>query len=552
MVTHEFAGAAAHSTGIGALAGVRLTKDASGDAESAESVSLMQTIKPFVAVLAVIATGSMLVVAIYYTLLDLQWIAFLAGVLVAAMLTMASQAARTEMASASRAERLTLTKYQLTGETVQREKLEQQLAVAKLRLHYSDEALPVMLAFVDESTRFQYHNRAFRDWLGLPDAKIDGRHLRDVLGRRVFAELEPFVLEAAAGRAVRFERTQRSAAGTPCRVAVQYLPQSGADGKCSGFYMVVTDITARQDAVVAPLPEAQVPAAAAAEPGLARSTSEDAGKSDQSVAILDAEWQDASKRILAAINGNEFALFCQHITPLAVAGNAPEHYEILIRLFEEESSLVPPGAFFALAEEHGLLPQLDRWVLTHVLDWMAGPAGLATVRAGSIYFINVSAATMRDPDFPEFVELQLHRTGVPPGLVCVEIAEQDLTLYQGDAVAFASAMRQCGCLVAVSGFGRNRQAAETLKMFPVDFLKIDGGIVRQIVAYPAYLGRAVAISKLARALGVRTIAEMVEDEPTVAMLRKLNVNFAQGFGISRPQLLADLNAPADEGIAQHA
>ena len=219
---------------------------------------------------------------------------------------------------------------------------------------------------------------------------------------------------------------------------------------------------------------------------------------------------------------------------------------MLIRLLEEESGQIPPGAFFPLAEEHGLLPRLDRWVFSHVLDWMASPAGAATVRAGGLYFLNVASATLSDPDFPEFVELQLRRSGVPAAALCMEIAEADLNANRGDAVEFARAMKLCGCRVAISGFGRIPATAATLKLVPVDFLKIDGGIVRQLLKYPAFMARAVAIARVARSIGVQTIAEMVEDDAVLSVLRELKVDFAQGFGISLPQLLAELEDPAGD------
>jgi len=500
------------------------TQTAPGDA------TLLQTVKPFIAAGAVIVTGSVLIGAIYFTLLDLAWIAFLGGVLVASILAMTTHAARAEIAAATGAGRLGQVEYQLGAETAQREKLERQLARAAARLRYADETLPAMLAFVDHDTCYRYHNRAFGQWLGLQSDRIDGQHMRDVLGRTVFAQIEPYVFEAAAGRSVRYERTHAAPDGSRYQVAVQYLPQFGNDGEYTGFHVVMTRIAAGEDAL----------AGYPAELPVAEDTGAGSG-----------EWLDASRRILAAINGNEFTLYCQRIAPVAGADARPCHHEVLIRLLEEESGLVPPGAFFSLAEEHGLLPQLDRWVFAHVFDWMATPVGAQTVQAGEIYFINVAAATLSDPGFADFIELQLRRTSVPGSAVCIEIAESDLVLHQGDAVAFARQVRQCGCRIAISGFGRDRQAMAILKLLQVDFLKIDSSIVRQVAAYPIQLAKAVAISKLAKAIGVRTIAEMVEDSLTQAALVKAGVDYAQGFGIALPHRLDEVRAasPAPEGAS---
>jgi PAS domain S-box-containing protein len=523
--------------------------------EDGSPAGLLQTVKPFIAAAAVIATGSVLIPAIYFTLLDLQWIAFLAGILIASILAMTAQATRAGIAAEAGARRLALADYRSAGESGQREKLEKLLADANARLRYSDEALPAMVAFVDHDTVYRYHNRAFANWLGLEDAKIDGKHMRDVLGRKVFSEVESYVFEVAAGHLVRYEKTHKSPSGALYRVAVQYLPQFGEDGKYTGFYMVITDITERRDVGLPPgALRAADPGALirVSPPGTGNAGLQHAGDpalADASAGAADT-WLDASQRILAAINGNEFTLFCQRITPLAGSASAPDHYEVLIRLLEEEDRMIPPGAFFSLAEEYGLLPQLDRWVFSHVLDWMVTPAGAVTVRTGAIYFINVAAATISDPDFPEFVEYHLRRTGAPAKSVCIEIDESDLTLSQGDSIEFARLIRQCGCLTAISGFGRRRLPMETLKLFPVDFLKIHGSIVRQIAAYPESLAKAAAICKLAKAIGVRTVAEMVEDDATLALLRTLKLDFAQGFGISRPQMLTGLRGSASDATAQ--
>jgi len=230
-------------------------------------------------------------------------------------------------------------------------------------------------------------------------------------------------------------------------------------------------------------------------------------------------------------------------------GPAPSHHEVLIRLREEENGHVPPGAFFSLAEEHGLLPQLDRWVFENVFQWMVTPVGAQTVLAGETYFVNVAAATLSDPTFPDFVELHLRMTGAPGESICIEIAEADLILHQGDAVALARKVRECGCKIAISGFGHNRLAIGILRLMQVDFLKIDGRIVRNVVTYPVQLGKAVAIVRLAGTIGARTVAEMVENSQTLNTLRDAGVDYAQGFGIALPKRLDEVALSSPEPSA---
>lgn len=484
--------------------------------------SLLKSVRPYVAVAAVVVTGAVLGATIYFTLLDLQWVAFLAGILLASILAMTARAARAEQSASANLGRLSLAEYQMAGQSQRQVELEQQLVAARVRLRFCDEQLPMMLAFVDQDTRYRYHNRAFGSWLGLSDEKIQGQHMREVLGRKVYSEIETYVLEAANGRVVRYDRTHKFADGALSQFVVQYLPRFAEDGTYAGFYVAITDVTERRHTSVRS----------------AQQSASEGGAPD-----------DAGQRILAAINGNEFALLCHRIVPLSADPAAPGHYELLIRLLEEESGMVPPGAFFPLAEEFGLLPQLDRWVVSNLLDWLAGPEGAALVGAGSVYFVNVAAATLSDPDFPEFVELQLRRTGVPGKAVCFEIDEADLMRKRGDAAAFARQLRLNGCRIAISGFGESGQSLELLKQFPADFVKINGSIVRQARAFPVPRAKVAATVRAAREIGARTVAEMVEDEGTLAVLRSSGVDFAQGFGISLPQLLTEPEWPAVRAAA---
>ena len=494
-----------------------LTADNSRSAADGPArLNLLTAVKPYIAVAAVVVTGSVLVAAIYYTLLDLAWIAFLGGILVASILAMSTQAARVEITSAERAGKLTLAEYLLRNETILREAAELKLADSENHLKYSDKMLPAMLAFVDTNTRYEYHNRAFRNWVGLQHDRIDGQHMRDVLGRTVFKEIEPYVIEAASGRTVCYERIQVKADGRRVRLAVQLLPQAGGDGKPGGFHVVMSDITGWQD-------DARI------EPPKILPLDEPAESTEA--------WRKASNRVLAAINGDEFALYCQRIAAVTKGVRAPDYHEVLIRLREEESGHVPPGAFFSLAEEYGLMPQLDRWVFEHVLEWLVSPVGAQTALAGEMYFINVHPSTLGDPGFPDFVELHLRLTGASGDSVCIEIAEADLVLHQGDAVAFARKIRALGCRIAISGFGHNRLAMRVLRLMQVDFLKIDGSIVRHVATYPVQLGKVVAITRIAKSIGARTVAEMVEDSHTLGMLDDAGVDFAQGFGIALPKPL---------------
>lgn len=469
-------------------------------------------VKPFIAAIAFVGIASFLLVAIYFTLLDLQWIAFLAGTLFASMLAMVSRATRAELAAVDSGAKFALSQAQLLAEIELRKGLDTRLQLAAQRLHYADEVFPLLTAFTDAGGVLRYHNHAFRRWVDLPERRIDGHHMREVLGSVVYTEIEAHVARALDGEAVRYERTQKMANGTAMRLAVQLLPLPGG-----GFFSILADITASEAAV-----------ASASQSNF-----------DASVAEAATGLPNVRERMLAAIEHDEFALYCQAIAPLAAGALQAGHFEILIRLIEEESNLIPPGAFLPLADEQGLLPQLDRWVVSHLLRHLIRARVAGSPQGQSLYFINIAAATLCDQDFPAYVAQQLQATGVPGDAICFEIVNKDLIDNPQDAEHFMRAMRQAKCRIALSGFGRDRVSVALLKSLPLDFVKIDGSLVLAMPRDPVAHAKVMTIHRVAREQGIATIAEMVEDAATEALLRDMDVDYAQGFGISQPRPLGD-------------
>jgi len=420
-----------------------------------------------------------------------------------------------------RTAQLSAMKAKLERETQFRKAAEKTVADGKPRLHLIDEVLPTMIAFVDRKGRCQYHNRAFLEWLQLRPEQLNNRHMRDVLGSKVYQESAAAVRESLNGHGVHYERTQTMSNDAVYRLAVEHLPQFDEDGQVSGFYMLINDITEPADVSVSAGHESS---------------------DDQNLFIDEYSEQTTGQHdagmIRKAIENGEFSLYCQLITPLAANSGGGGHYEILVRLNEEEGSMLPPGTFFPLAEKYGLMPHLDRWVIQHVAEWVAGQNSAAENRKSVMYFINVSGATIADPGFPEFLNVTLLEYGVPGTALCFEIPDSELALRTADVAEFARQVRQRGCRVALSGFGRDQVLFDLIRGFRVEFLKIDGNIILEILRDPAKLAKVTAISHVAKKIGVKTIAELVESEETIASLREIGVDFAQGFGISRPRPLA--------------
>lgn len=503
---------------------------------------IFRAIRPFISAIAVTATAAMLVSAIYYTELEPQWITFLAGILVAAILAEATRISRAEWLAIRRTAQLAAVRDRLDREIQLRKRAEGIIAASKPRLQLIDEALSTMVAFIDIEGCCQYHNRAFMEWLHLRPEQIHGRHAREVLGTRIYEETAAAIRQSLDGHAVHYERRQKMPDGAVYRFLVEHIPQFTEGGKVTGFYMLISDITAPSDVHPSGLPESR---GSANDAG--RRTLTQAGKSTQDMFVdsfaEQITGQRDANRIMAAIENGSFRLFCQLITPITADSGETGHHEILVRLMEEEEGMMPPGEFFPLVEKHGLMPHLDRWVVRHVTEWASRRSVPGGKQPASIFFINVSGATITDAGFPEFLRLTLLEHSVAGATLCFEIPNPELSSKASAVTEFAQRVRQCGCRIAISGFGRDRVLFDLIRGFQVEFLKIDGSIIFNLLRDSVDLAKATAINRVAKKIGVKTIAELVESEETIAKLREVGVDFAQGFGISRPQPLEGQHEP---------
>ncbi len=493
---------------------------------------VFKSVQPFVAAIAVVAINAALVFTVYFTLLSVQWIAFLAGVLVAAVLAEATRVSRAEWLLVRRTAQLSALKDKLEREMQLRKGAEEAIVAGKARLALLDEVLPTMVAFVDAEGVCRYSNRAFRIWLQLRPEQIDGHRINEILGSKVYQEIAPYVRQSLDGQLVKYERIQKMPSGAIYKLAVEHIPQFGAGGKTAGFYMLCEDITEPGDAL----------AYATAHIGTVNQELYVNAFSEHVTGQ-----KGAAAEIVAAIKQNEFRLFCQQIAPLTASLGGAERNEILVRLLEEEESMMPPGAFFPLAEKHGMLSQLDRWVVQQVAERVALQIQQKTWREGSAFFINVSEATIADHSFPDYLEVILLEYGIPGAALCFEVSNTVLGLKKNEVAEFAQRARQHGCQVALSGFGRDQVSFDLIRGFQVEYLKIDGNVILNILRDPVQLAKVTAINQVAKQIGVSTIAEFVENDEIIAKLKELGIDFAQGFRISQPQPLTEPGtAPAGD------
>ncbi len=262
---------------------------------------------------------------------------------------------------------------------------------------------------------------------------------------------------------------------------------------------------------------------------------------DQDLAISHGQMQWIS-RLTKALQFNSFCLYSQPIVPLALAQAKGKHYEILLRLQDEAGVLVPPMAFIPAAERYNLMHIIDRWVISTFfasLDQYCQEAGqcCSELCCSDMYAINLSGASINDDSFVDFLEQQFTLYSVPPQVICFEITETVAITNLSKAGKLICKLKQLGCRFALDDFGSGMSSFAYLKNLPVDYLKIDGEFIKDIVDDPTDLALTKAINQVGHAMGIQTIAEFVENDTILEKIAALGVDYAQGYGIGKPQPL---------------
>jgi PAS domain S-box-containing protein len=230
-------------------------------------------------------------------------------------------------------------------------------------------------------------------------------------------------------------------------------------------------------------------------------------------------------RVQEALAQDRFVLYAQPI--IDVRSGEVVQRELLLRMHEPDGSVITPGEFLPAAEEYGLIGEVDRWVIARASEIAAVSGGVE---------LNLSARSMSDRTVLDYIEECLQRTGADPRDLVFEITETALVADESAAVAFAKRLHGLGCKLALDDFGTGYGGFTYLKRFPVDYLKIDVEFVRDLSVNPASRHVVEAVAALAHAFALKTVAEGVEDAQTLALLRELGVEFAQGYHIAMPAL----------------
>ncbi|MBU0499158.1 MAG: EAL domain-containing protein [Gammaproteobacteria bacterium] len=245
-------------------------------------------------------------------------------------------------------------------------------------------------------------------------------------------------------------------------------------------------------------------------------------------------------RITEALEDDRLLLRYQPIIPAQVTG-APEHFfELLVSLKERDGTLIPPGAFIPAAERFGLMPRIDRWVVDRAFQFLGRNPGM--VAGGIVCWINLSGQTLADAGFDDFVAEQLQAQGLSPRAIVFEVTESAAIANLQQTLRLIGRLKALGCRFALDDFGSGMSSFAYLKNLPVDFLKIDGGFVRDMADDPVDHAMVDAINKVGQVMNIKTVAEFVENESVLAQLRALKVDYVQGHYISWPHPLDELDA----------
>ncbi|MEM1263562.1 MAG: EAL domain-containing protein [Pseudomonadota bacterium] len=242
--------------------------------------------------------------------------------------------------------------------------------------------------------------------------------------------------------------------------------------------------------------------------------------------------QQWAARINNALEENRFEIFRQTILPLQESETG-EHYELLLRMRDEQGSLVSPELFIAAAERYGITPNIDRWVISNALRWLVSEADERERLA--LCSINLSGQSLSDEKFLPFVIDQFQTSGIDPQKICFEITETAAVASYSQANRFIQSLKELGCKFALDDFGTGHASFAYLKHFAVDYLKIDGSFVKEMLHDPIDREMVRSINEIGHLTGKRTIAEFAENQEIITMLRGMGIDYAQGYGVSEPK-----------------
>ena len=242
------------------------------------------------------------------------------------------------------------------------------------------------------------------------------------------------------------------------------------------------------------------------------------------------------QKLQGALRDNRFELYFQPIAHAQADVTNGPGIEVLLRLDEDDGSSIAPAEFFKAAERYRLMPHIDRWVVQTVLAAL-GRGGLKLPEGRSVA-INIAGQTLADAQFLEFVVDCFDHTGASPREVCFELTESAVVANAEHARRFVEVLHGMGAEFALDDFGSGLGSFSNLKSLPMDYLKIDGSFIRNLAQDAVSQAMVSAMIELSRSMNFRVVAEQVEDQTALDTVKRMGIDFAQGFIIGRPQPLS--------------
>ncbi|WP_024619540.1 EAL domain-containing protein [Pseudomonas kilonensis] len=242
------------------------------------------------------------------------------------------------------------------------------------------------------------------------------------------------------------------------------------------------------------------------------------------------------QRLHMALEENRFCLYAQEIAALGPGDHGGGHIEILLRLHDEAGRMILPDSFIPAAERYGLMTSLDRWVVENVFKIIRQCLNESRQGPVAMCAINLSGTTIGDQAFLDFLRKQFAAYSIPPEMICFEITETSAISNLGSAIRFINELKGLGCYFSLDDFCAGMSSFAYLKHLPVDFLKIDGSFVKDMLDDPINRAMVEVINHIGHVMGKRTIAEFVETAQIEQALLEIGVDYAQGYVIERPQL----------------
>jgi diguanylate cyclase (GGDEF)-like protein/PAS domain S-box-containing protein len=375
---------------------------------------------------------------------------------------------------------------------------------------------------VNDTCGHQAGDRLLRDVTGLLQTRVRASDTIARLGGDEFGVL----LEGCT-----LEQATRIAEGV--RQAIRdYRFMWGASTLSVGASVGVVQIKADTESVAAVMSAADIACYAAKDEGRNRIHVYEAG----GVSHRHREMQWVS-RVTRAAEENRLELFFQPIAPIG-AQHAGDFHELTVRLRDDDGQLVPPSEFIPAAERYNIMSVIDRWVVVRALELLRERRGRGAPLP--LLAVNVSGTSLNEQAFADFVLQNLGDPTIASAL-CFEITETAAVTNLSNGIYFMRELKARGCRFSLDDFGTGLSSFMYLKTLPVDFLKIDGQFISHIAEDAVDRSMVEAISKVGRALGIATIAECVESQAMLDELRRIGVDFAQGYFIATPKPIAQMS-----------